>query len=184
MKKFEKLVILTILAIGILAIVIDKWLTYKESTTPPKANITNAAPVATVPNIPTTPNVSNTPIALNTSTIPNIPTTTTTPNTPTTPATTTQQPLPKLMDFGSITCIPCKAMKPILDELRTEYAGKMEVIFIDVEEQPEMAELYGIQLRPTQVFMDANNKELGRNEGFLSKADILAKCYELGMLKK
>jgi thioredoxin 1 len=89
--------------------------------------------------------------------------------------------LPKLIDLGADKCIPCKMMAPILEELKTEYAGMFEVVFIDVWEDPSRSEEYGIKLIPTQIFFDASDKELFRHEGFFSKADILAKWKELGI---
>jgi thioredoxin 1 len=56
-----------------------------------------------------------------------------------------------------------------------------EVVFIDVWENPPDAEPYSINLIPTQVFFDAKGRELWRHEGFLTKADILAKWRELGL---
>ena len=46
---------------------------------------------------------------------------------------------------------------------------------------PDAAKKYSVQIIPTQIFFDAAGKELFRNEGFLSKADILAKWKELGV---
>ena len=89
--------------------------------------------------------------------------------------------LPKLVDLGANKCIPCKMMKPVLDELKTSYAGRLEVVFIDVWENAEVAKRYGISTIPTQVFYDASGKELFRHEGFFAKADILAKYKELGI---
>ena len=91
-------------------------------------------------------------------------------------------PRPRLVDLGAGKCIPCKAMTPILDELRAEYAGIFQVTFIDVWEDPEAAKPYGINLIPTQIFYDAEGRERWRHEGFLGKADILAKWKELGVL--
>ena len=93
------------------------------------------------------------------------------------------QPLPRLVDLGAGKCIPCKAMAPILDELRDEYADTFQVIFIDVWENPPAAEPYKINLIPTQIFFDAEGNELWRHEGFLGKADILAKWKELGVME-
>jgi thioredoxin 1 len=89
--------------------------------------------------------------------------------------------LPRLVDLGSTTCIPCKMMAPVLDELGKEYAGRMQVEFIDVNANPDAAKPFGIKLIPTQVFIGANGKELWRHEGFISKQDILAKWQELGV---
>lgn len=88
--------------------------------------------------------------------------------------------LPKLVDLGSTTCIPCKQMEPILAELKAELAGKIDVEFINVTEHPELAEAYKIQVIPTQVFLDAKGKELFRHKGFYPKEAILAKWRELG----
>jgi len=90
-------------------------------------------------------------------------------------------PLPRLVDLGAGKCIPCKAMAPILEELRTEHAGNFEVVFIDVWEDEAAAEPYNINLIPTQIFYDAAGKELWRHEGFLGKEEILAKWKELGV---
>ncbi len=89
--------------------------------------------------------------------------------------------LPRLLDLGANKCIPCKKMAPVLEELKKEYAGKLEVEFIDVWKTPDEAKKYGINLIPTQIFYDAAGKELFRHEGFFGKADILAKWQELGV---
>lgn len=91
------------------------------------------------------------------------------------------QALPKLLDLGATKCIPCKMMIPVLDELKKEYAGKLEVVFIDVWENKEAGEPYGYRSIPTQIFFDAGGKELFRHEGFFAKKDILAKWKELGI---
>ncbi|MEI7808329.1 MAG: thioredoxin family protein [Verrucomicrobiota bacterium] len=92
-----------------------------------------------------------------------------------------KQPLPKLLDLGATKCIPCKMMAPILDELKKEYAGKLEVEFIDVWKNPDAGKLYEIQMIPTQIFFDTSGKELFRHTGFYGKDDILAKWKELGV---
>ncbi|MFO7652571.1 MAG: thioredoxin family protein [Candidatus Krumholzibacteriia bacterium] len=82
-------------------------------------------------------------------------------------------PLPRLVDLGADKCIPCKAMAPILAELEEEYAGRFDVVFIDVWKNREKAQEYGIRMIPTQIFMDASGNELFRHEGFFSREDIL-----------
>jgi thioredoxin 1 len=89
--------------------------------------------------------------------------------------------LPRLVDLGSTTCIPCKKMAPILAELAAEQAGRLEVLVIDIREDQEAAAKYGIRLIPTQVFFDAAGKEVWRHEGFIDKAAILARWAELGV---
>ncbi len=92
--------------------------------------------------------------------------------------------LPRLVDLGADKCVPCKMMAPILDELRVEQAGRIEVVFIDVWKNKEEAVKYGIDLIPTQVFYAADGRELFRHEGFFAKEEILAKWKELGVALK
>jgi thioredoxin 1 len=89
--------------------------------------------------------------------------------------------LPRLVDLGAGKCIPCRMMKPILDELTREYAGQFDVVFIDVWENREEGKRYGIRMIPTQIFYDASGTERFRHEGFMAKKDILAKWQELGV---
>jgi thioredoxin 1 len=89
--------------------------------------------------------------------------------------------VPRLVDLGADKCIPCKMMAPILEELKTEYAGRLEVEFIDVWKNPGAGREYEIHVIPTQIFYDEKGKELFRHEGFFSKADILAKWKEFGI---
>ena len=90
------------------------------------------------------------------------------------------KPIPRLVDLGSTTCIPCKMMAPILDELKAEYKGRLRVAFVDVTKDPSAAQTFHISVIPTQIFFDSSQKELYRHEGFISKDEILAKWKELG----
>jgi thioredoxin 1 len=95
--------------------------------------------------------------------------------------TTPVKGLPRLLDLGATKCVPCKMMAPILEELEEQYAGSLEVVFIDVWENRDAAAEYGIESIPTQIFFDASGNELFRHMGFISKEDILAKWEELGV---
>lgn len=88
---------------------------------------------------------------------------------------------PRLVDLGADKCIPCKLMAPILEELKKEYAGRLDVVFIDVWKDRDAGKPYGISVIPTQIFYDATGKERFRHEGFYSKQDILKKWRELGV---
>ncbi len=89
--------------------------------------------------------------------------------------------LPALIDLGAAKCIPCKLMAPILEELKKDMEGKLAVQFLDMSEHPGLADVYNINIMPTQIFYDASGKELFRHEGFYSREDILGKWKELGV---
>ena len=86
-----------------------------------------------------------------------------------------------LVDLGAKTCIPCKMMAPILEELKEEYKGRAEIIFIDVWDQANKgkAKAFRIMSIPTQVFFDIEGKEVYRHMGFLDKKSIVTKLEEL-----
>ncbi len=105
--------------------------------------------------------------------------------TTTTNAPAASKALPRLVDVGADKCIPCKMMAPVLKELKSEYAGSLDVLFVDVWKNPEESTKYGIRMIPTQIFYDPSGKELYRHLGFMSKEDILKKLGELNIpLKK
>ena len=89
-------------------------------------------------------------------------------------------PLPRLLELGAYKCVPCKMMAPILDELRTELNGQLQVDFIDVWKDENAGAQFGVRVIPLQIFFDAAGKELFRHDGFFAKEDILAKWKELG----
>jgi thioredoxin 1 len=87
---------------------------------------------------------------------------------------------PSVVDFGASTCVPCKMMKPIFDELTKEHRGKANILLIEIYDHRNLATQYGIRAIPTQVFFDRNGKEVWRHQGFLPKEDIVKKLKELG----
>ena len=89
--------------------------------------------------------------------------------------------VPRLVDVGADACVPCKLMAPILEELRQEYAGRLDVVFIDVWKNPGAGRAYGVYSIPTQIFYDAAGRELFRHPGFISKEEILEAWKKLGV---
>ena len=100
--------------------------------------------------------------------------------TPTAPVATAPATRPRLLDLGANKCIPCKLMEPILEELRTQYAGTLHVDFIDVWKDNAAGQAHGISTIPTQIFFAPDGKELFRHEGFMAKEDILGQWKALG----
>jgi len=92
-----------------------------------------------------------------------------------------QSPLPKLLDFGAGTCIPCKKMAPILQELEKEYKGRVVIKVIEVYKERELTRTNGIRLIPTQIFFDAKNQEVYRHVGFMDKEQIKKVFERMGV---
>ncbi len=86
-----------------------------------------------------------------------------------------------MVDIGAHKCIPCKMMAPILESLEKEYKGKAAIIFIDVWENREQGQRFGIHSIPTQIFYDKDGKEVYRHEGFLMQGSIEAQLEKLGV---
>lgn len=84
------------------------------------------------------------------------------------------KPKVTFVELGSVNCIPCKQMQPVMKAIEEKYGDQVKVIFYDVwkEDQKKYAKQYGIKLIPTQVFLDENGKEFHRHEGFYPEAEI------------
>ena len=89
--------------------------------------------------------------------------------------------LPTIAELGSSTCIPCKQMKPLLEELATEYEGKLNVVIVEIYEHRELAQQYGIMAIPTQIVFDSNGKEITRHMGFWPREEIIAQLEKMGI---
>ena len=112
--------------------------------------------------------------------------------------------LPIIVDYGADSCIPCKEMAPVLEELHKTLAGKAIILFVDVWKYRNLSQGIPIQVIPTQIFFDATGKpfspaeELGipfnlytrkdtgehiftTHEGGLDKARMLAILKAMGM---
>jgi thioredoxin 1 len=90
--------------------------------------------------------------------------------------------LPKMWDFGSENCIPCKTMKGILDPMMVEYKGKVDIRIINVYEDKERTQQFRIVTIPTQVFIDADGKELFRHIGVYPRDSIEARFKQYGFI--
>lgn len=64
--------------------------------------------------------------------------------------------LPCLIDFYADWCGPCKMVAPILEELATEYKGKINIYKVDTEEEQELAGVFGIRSIPSILFCPAD----------------------------
>jgi thioredoxin 1 len=87
-----------------------------------------------------------------------------------------------LIELGADKCIPCKAMQPVMREIAQEYKGTIQVVFYDVWKTLKYAIDYGIQMIPTQVFIDKNGDEIFRHVGFYAKDEIIKMLKEKRIL--
>jgi thioredoxin 1 len=85
-----------------------------------------------------------------------------------------KKPLVTFVELGSVKCVPCRQMQPVMKAIETKYGNQVSVVFYDVWEpdQREYAETYDIRVIPTQVFLDSTGKEFFRHEGFLPEVEI------------
>lgn len=93
---------------------------------------------------------------------------------------TNLKPAFSLYEFGMGRCMQCKKMKPIIEELKKELNGKVDIQNHDISDNKEIAEKYKVILIPTQIFLDSKENEIFRHEGFYPKEEITAKLKELG----
>jgi thioredoxin 1 len=85
-----------------------------------------------------------------------------------------KKPLVTFVELGSVKCVPCRQMQPVMKAVEDKYGDQIKIVFYDVwqEENREQALTFKIRLIPTQVFLDHDGKELMRHEGFFPEADI------------
>ena len=88
---------------------------------------------------------------------------------------------PTLAEFGRGTCVPCREMKPILEELAAEFKGKLNVVIVEIDDHMDQTREHGIMAIPTQIFFDSSGQEITRHMGFYAKEDIIAQLKKMGI---
>ena len=86
-----------------------------------------------------------------------------------------------MIDVGAGSCIPCKMMAPILEELKKEYEGRAVIQFVDTRYDRSAIEKYRLRGIPTQVFYDKEGREVFRHLGFMDKEAIVQALKKLGV---
>jgi thioredoxin 1 len=86
-----------------------------------------------------------------------------------------------MLELGSVGCVPCEQMKPVMQKLRDTYRGKLEVVFVDVRQDSSTGRRFGVYMIPTQVFLDKSGKEFHRHVGFYSYEEIATVLKKAGI---
>lgn len=87
------------------------------------------------------------------------------------------------IELGSVRCIPCKKMMPIMEQIEKEYGDQVKVVFHDVwtKEGKPYATKHKIKLIPTQIFLDKEGKEYFRHVGFFPKDELVKVLKQQGV---
>ena len=93
--------------------------------------------------------------------------------------------LATFIELGSMKCMPCKMMQPVMEDIEKEYSDRLNIVFYDVwtDEGAPYAKKYKIQAIPTQVFLDKEGKEFFRHTGFFPKEEIIKVLEKQGITK-
>lgn len=88
---------------------------------------------------------------------------------------------PAMVELGADWCPPCRQMKPIISDLKSSYADKVEILTIDVDANPDIARQYSVESIPVQLFFDKNGKQVSRHVGFYPKDEIIGQFSKMGI---
>jgi len=89
--------------------------------------------------------------------------------------------VPVLLEFGRGWCIPCKYMKPILEDTAKAFNGRAIVTTVDMDANRDLVRDFKIRAMPTQVFIMPDGKEFFRNVGTLEGEQIAQIFAKMGV---
>jgi len=96
---------------------------------------------------------------------------------------TKEYPKVTFVELGSVNCIPCKMMQPVMKAIEEEFGDQIKVVFHDIWKDRAPAEQYRIRVIPTQVFLNEKGEEFFRHEGFYPKEEIEKLLIDKGLKK-
>jgi thioredoxin 1 len=87
------------------------------------------------------------------------------------------------IELGSVRCIPCQMMQPVMKSIKQKYGNQVKVVFHDIwtEAGAPYAKEYGIEAIPTQVFLDETGKEFYRHTGFFPEEELIKVLHQKGI---
>jgi thioredoxin 1 len=89
---------------------------------------------------------------------------------------------PVVMELGGETCIPCRQMQPVLQEIRTDLGKKGQVHNFWIQAHPEVARRFKVMAMPTQIVFDAKGTEVFRHIGVFPLPEFRKALQEKGIL--
>ena len=87
------------------------------------------------------------------------------------------------IELGSVKCIPCQQMQPVMKSVEEKYGTQVNVVFHDVwtDAGAPFGKKYGIEAIPTQVFLDEDGKEYFRHVGFFPEEELVKVLKQKGV---
>ncbi len=87
------------------------------------------------------------------------------------------------IELGSVRCIPCQKMQPVMKHIEKKFGKEVKVVFHDVwtPDGKPYAQKFNIESIPTQVFLDENGKEFARHTGFFPEEELIKVLKKKGV---
>jgi thioredoxin 1 len=85
------------------------------------------------------------------------------------------------IELGSVTCIPCRAMQPVMRDLEKKFGDQIRIVFYDILQDEVPGRTYNVRVMPTQVFLNKEGKEFHRHEGFYPLKSIESLLFTRGL---
>lgn len=91
-----------------------------------------------------------------------------------------------MIELGSVRCIPCREMQPVIKSIEEKYGREVSIVFHDVltEEGQIYGVKFGIKAIPTQVFLDSKGKEFYRHVGFFPEGELVSVLKKQGVKQR
>lgn len=88
---------------------------------------------------------------------------------------------PGVMEFTAQWCEPCRGMKNIVDKIKSDYRGRLNVMTVDIDQNPDLTQKYNVTAVPVLLFYDKNGKQVTRHEGYLPSDEFRTQLSQMGV---
>jgi len=86
-----------------------------------------------------------------------------------------------MINLEAPSCGACRRMIPVLEAIGKRFEGRVSVVLIDVDKDPGQLDRFNTEYTPTQIFLNAEGKEVYRHVGFMPEEDITAQLRKMGV---